>query len=167
MKRCRAARPDVFKIEHLQHSLYVSPPSPAGNLGEIAVPSILIADDNPAIRSLLRSYVESQTGFKACGEAYDGVDAIEKAKQLQPDVVLIDLSMPRLNGLEAASILKRTMPATKVILFSFHVEHLGRSLAKIVGVDFVLSKDEPLSKLADHLRTLLPGKAEMNASAHH
>jgi two-component system vancomycin resistance associated response regulator VraR len=118
------------------------------------VPSILIADDNSAIRTLLHTFVETQTSFRVCGEACDGQDAIEKAKKLQPDVVLIDLAMPRLNGIEASSILKRTMPGIRVILFSFHVEQLSRPLASIVGIDFVLSKGEPLSKLADYLRSL-------------
>jgi DNA-binding NarL/FixJ family response regulator len=118
------------------------------------VPSILIADDNSAIRTLLRTFVETQTGFKVCGEAHDGQDAIEKTNKLRPDVVLIDLAMPRLNGIEASSIIKRTIPEINIILFSFHVEQLGRSLASIIGIDFVLSKGEPLTKLADYLKVL-------------
>ena len=63
---------------------------------------ILLVDDNPNIRLLLRVYIETQTSFKICGEAGHGVEAIEKAKHLQPDLILLDLSMPVLGGAEAA-----------------------------------------------------------------
>jgi CheY-like chemotaxis protein len=64
-------------------------------------PTLLICDDNPNIRYLLRAYVESRTPFNVCGEAAHGVEAIEKAKQLQPDLILLDLSMPIMTGAEA------------------------------------------------------------------
>jgi CheY-like chemotaxis protein len=65
---------------------------------------ILICDDNPNIRYLLRVFVESQTPFKICGEADHGPEAIEKARVLQPDLILVDLSMPVMTGAEAASV---------------------------------------------------------------
>ncbi len=68
-------------------------------------------------RGGLRTYVENRTLFEVCGEAAHGMDAIEKAKQLQPDLILLDLSMPIMTGAEAAVILKRTMPRIKIILF--------------------------------------------------
>jgi DNA-binding NarL/FixJ family response regulator len=117
---------------------------------------VLIADDNPNIRTLLRTFIETQTGFQICGEAHDGQDAIQKARQVQPDLIMLDLAMPRLNGIEAASILRREMPAVRIILFTLHVDSIGKSLAAVIGIDFVLSKDEPLSKLAEHLNRLQP-----------
>jgi two-component system nitrate/nitrite response regulator NarL len=83
---------------------------------------ILICDDNPTIRYLLRVFVESQTPFKVCGEADNGTAAIQKARLLQPDLVLLDLSMPVMTGAEAAVILKRTVPQMKIILFSMHMD---------------------------------------------
>src|SRR5438270_12350596 len=116
---------------------------------------ILLVDDNPNIRHLLRVYVETQTPFKICGEAGHGVDAIEKARDLQPDLVLIDLSMPVLGGAEAASVLKAMMPRTKIILFSMHMDSVPRSLAAAIGVDLALSKSDGIIKLGEHLKALL------------
>src|SRR6266853_4045320 len=116
---------------------------------------ILLVDDNPNIRHLLRLYVETQTSFKICGEAGHGVEEIEKARQLQPDLVLIDLSMPVLAGAEAASVLKATLPGIKIILFSMHMENVPRSLAAAIGVDLALSKSDGITKLGEHLKALL------------
>ncbi len=118
-------------------------------------PTLLICDDNPNIRYLLRAYVESRTPFEVCGEAEHGMEAIEKAKQLQPDLILLDLSMPIMTGAEAAVILKRAMPRMKIILFSMHMDDASRSLGKAIGVDLTLSKSDNISKLADHLHALL------------
>ena len=119
------------------------------------MPGILIADDNRSIRLLLRSFVETRTKFTVCGEAENGADAIEKAQQLQPDLVLLDLSMPLLSGAEAAVVLKRMMPRTKIILFTMHADNVGGMLMTTVGVDLVLSKTEGLIKLDEHLNALL------------
>jgi CheY-like chemotaxis protein len=120
-----------------------------------ATPTLLICDDNPNIRYLLRTYVESRTSFEVCGEAEHGMDAIEKAKELQPDLILLDLSMPVMTGAEAAVILKRAMPRMKIILFSMHMDDVSASLGKAIGVDLMLSKSDSISKLADHLHALL------------
>ena len=71
---------------------------------------ILIADDSKTIRTLIRAFIENRAGFEVCGEAVDGADAIEKAKELKPDLIILDLAMPRMNGAAAASVLKRRMP---------------------------------------------------------
>src|SRR6266404_9748215 len=118
-------------------------------------PSLLICDDNPNIRYLLKSYVESRTPYNVCGEAAHGLDAIEKAKQLKPDLILLDLSMPIMTGAEAAVILKRTVPRMKIILFSMHLDNVSQSLGNAIGVDLTLSKSDGLGKLADHMHALL------------
>jgi DNA-binding NarL/FixJ family response regulator len=118
-------------------------------------PTLLICDDNPNIRYLLRAYVESRTPFNVCGEAAHGVEAIEKAKQLQADLILLDLSMPIMTGAEAAVILKRAMPRMKIILFSMHTDDVSRSLGTAIGIDLTLSKSDGITKLADHLHALL------------
>jgi two-component system nitrate/nitrite response regulator NarL len=121
------------------------------------MPGILIVDDNPSIRYLLRVFVESKTAFTVCGEAGHGVEAIEKAKQLQPVLILLDLSMPVLTGAEAASIIKRTMPEVKIILFSMRADGVvSKSLASALGVDLSLSKSDGLLQLAAHINKLLP-----------
>src|SRR5882762_6529553 len=109
----------------------------------------------PTFATSLRVYVETQTSFKICGEAGHGVEAIDKAKQLQPDLVLIDLSMPVLGGAEAASVLNAMLPRIKIILFSMHMENVPRSLAAAIGVDLALSKSDGITKLGEHLKALL------------
>ena len=126
------------------------------------MPGILIVDDNPNIRYLLRTFVESRTSFTICGEAGHGVEAIEKAKKLQPDLVLIDLSMPVMNGAEAAVVLKSELPRAKIILFSMHMDEVPKSIAAAVGVDVTLSKMDGITRLGEHLnRLLLPVDKEM------
>jgi DNA-binding NarL/FixJ family response regulator len=110
---------------------------------------ILSCDDNPNIRYLLQAFVESQTPFKVCGEAGHGIEAIEKAKKLQPELILLDLNMPVMNGAEAASVLKAMLPRTKIILFSMHMDNVPRSLAAAIGVDLALSKSDGITKLGD------------------
>ena len=82
--------------------------------------SILIVDDNENIRRLLRSFVETTTSFQVCGEAENGAEAIEKAKELQPDLILLDMTMPRVSGTEATAILTRLLPEVKKILSTIH-----------------------------------------------
>src|SRR6266481_8130888 len=116
---------------------------------------ILICDDNPNIRYLLRVFVESQTPFKICGEASHGTEAIEKARVLQPELILLDLAMPVMSGAEAASVVKAMLPRTKIILFSMHMDNVPRSLAAAIGVDLALSKSDGITKLGEHLKALL------------
>jgi len=123
------------------------------------MPGVLIADDNSNIRLLLRTFVENQTPFKVCAEASSGVDASAKAKEFLPDVALLDLAMPDLNGIEVASVLKRAVPDIKLILFTMKVDGLGKSLASAIGIDFVLSKEESINKLTEHLKSLIPASA--------
>ena len=99
--------------------------------------------------------MESRTPYNICGEASHGIEAIEKAKELRPDLILLDLSMPVMTGAEAAVILKRSMPRMKIILFSMHLDDVSKSLGTAIGVDLMLSKSDSISKLADHLHALL------------
>jgi DNA-binding NarL/FixJ family response regulator len=115
---------------------------------------LLIADDDPSIRSIIRSFVEAD-GYKVCGEAADGLEAIERAKKLQPHLILLDLAMPRLNGAEAAGVLKRAMPRVPILLFTMFAGEFGERLASAVGVNVVLSKPDGLTNLSRRLKTLL------------
>jgi CheY-like chemotaxis protein len=103
----------------------------------------------------LRTFVESRTPYTICGEAAHGIEAIEQAKKLQPDLILLDLSMPVMTGAEAAVILKGVVPRMKIILFSMHKDDVPKSLATAVGIDLTLSKSDGISQLAEHLRALL------------
>lgn len=118
------------------------------------MPRILIVDDNAAIRHLMRSYLE-HAGHLICGEAYDGVQAIESAKQTQPDLILLDLTMPVMSGIETASVLKRIMPQTPVILFTLHEDAINKELAATAGVDLVADKTTGIPRLGESIKTLL------------
>ena len=117
--------------------------------------TILVVDDSDTIRKLTRLFLESQIDLEVCGEAVDGVDAIEKAKKLKPDLILLDLAMPRMNGVEAASVLKGLMPRVPIVMFTLYKELLGNSLTSTIGVDAVLSKPDGGWKLVNCIRSLL------------
>ena len=116
--------------------------------------NLLIVDDDAIIRSGLRSFVEAD-GYRVCGEAANGAEAIERARELQPDLVLLDLAMPRLNGAEVAGILKQEMPRVKIIPFTMYANHFSEKLASTIGIHLVLSKPEGLSVLSERLKALL------------
>lgn len=81
---------------------------------------ILIADDYEKVRRAVRMLLASHKEWDVCGEAVDGQDAIQKAKELKPDVVLLDISMPYLNGLEAARVIHKEVPQSEILILSQH-----------------------------------------------
>jgi DNA-binding NarL/FixJ family response regulator len=81
---------------------------------------ILIADDHEVIRRGLRGIIESQEGWTVCGEACDGHEAVQLAEKLQPDLAILDITMPRLNGLDATRQVKQVSPKTEVLIFTMH-----------------------------------------------
>src|SRR5260221_6725730 len=115
---------------------------------------ILISDDGDSVRNIIGLFLE-HAGFEVCGEAADGVEAIEQAKKLKPDLIVLDLVMPRMNGAEAASILSQTMPDVPIVLLTLYQNMLGSALASAVGVKAVLDKTEGLDKLVACVRSLL------------
>lgn len=118
--------------------------------------SILIVDDNDASRKVSRWFVDSQPDMEVCGEAADGLDGIEKAKSLKPDVVLLDVALPQVNGIEAAWVIKREVPETRIVMLTVRDNCLGgEPLSSIVGVDAVLSKPDGGGKMVDCLRNVL------------
>ncbi|HSH39171.1 MAG TPA: response regulator transcription factor [Chthoniobacterales bacterium] len=81
---------------------------------------ILIADDHEVVREGLRALVESEGSWEVCGTAANGREAVERAKELKPDIVVLDMTMPELSGLEAVRQIKRALPATELLVFSAH-----------------------------------------------
>lgn len=114
--------------------------------------SILIADDHAATRRTLHTFLE-RAGFDVCAEAVDGVDAVEKASDASPDLILLDFRMPRLNGIEAASILHQKFPSTPIVILTMF--DIGTSVATASGVKAVVSKTDGIGKLTECIRGLV------------
>ena len=118
------------------------------------MPNVLIVDDSEDVRQIVGKFLHARTFFRVCGEASTGLEAIQKAEQLQPDLILLDLKMPGMNGIETAALLKRVAPKTKLILFSAYTDSLGGTAwATAAGVDLVLPKGSLLD-MADCLNNL-------------
>jgi DNA-binding NarL/FixJ family response regulator len=120
-----------------------------------SVKTILIADDSANVRSVIREFLKDVPDLKICGEAVNGLDAIEKAKKLKPNLVLLDLSMPEMNGIEVASILKKTMPDVLIILFTMYSNNIGKALVSTIGVDAVLTKPDGMRQIVDTVNAVL------------
>jgi DNA-binding NarL/FixJ family response regulator len=124
--------------------------------GNIDMPKrVLIADDDSNVREAMRAFLTTGTDVVVCGEAVNGLEAVVKARTLKPDLVLLDLAMPEMNGAEAASVLKKRMPELPIILFTMFSENIGRYLTSAVGVDMVLSKPDGMAMLAESVNAVL------------
>ncbi len=116
---------------------------------------ILVVDDSDTCRRITRLFIESQLDLDVCGEAVDGLDAIEKARTLKPDLVILDLAMPRKNGVEVAFELRTMMPQVPIVLFTMYDDEVGRGLALSAGASRVVSKPDGGWKLLECVRSLL------------
>ena len=136
-------------------SVQRSAPEPEG---VARVKTVLVVDDAESERIAIRTAIESRTKFRVCGEASNGVEAIRQANELRPDLVLMDLAMPQMNGLEAAKVLRNTMPTVPVVLLTLHADLVGPR-SSVLGVALVLSKDDGLGPLLRCLERLLGRKS--------
>ena len=117
--------------------------------------TVLVVDDNSYIRIGLRMFLEANDDLQVCGEASSGEEAIAKAESLKPQLVIMDLAMPKMSGAEAAYVIKRAMPETKVVMFSLYPDPARKDLANSLGVDLVVSKVDGVAGLMDTLRELM------------
>jgi DNA-binding NarL/FixJ family response regulator len=129
------------------------------------VKRILIVDDSPIIRRSLRIVLEQQPEWGVCGEAGNGREGIDKALQLNPDLVVIDLVMPVMNGIEASRALKKLVPATPLVMFTTFTDPYLTKDALAAGVDAVVPKSEGATTLVRSIQTLLVTKFSPPASA--
>jgi DNA-binding NarL/FixJ family response regulator len=103
---------------------------------------ILLADDHELVRHGLRALLEKQDGWQVCGEAETGQEAIDKTKELQPDIVVLDISMPQLNGFAVAKTIKETHPETAVVVYSVYASEAFLREALRIGLDGYVSKTD-------------------------
>lgn len=116
--------------------------------------TVLVVDDNPGIRrAVCRAFLSD--GFGVCGEADNGQEALDQAKRLKPDLIVLDLSMPVMNGLQAAPELRKIVPNTPIILLTLYGDQLRTERPATMGVDLVASKTEPLSEVIKKAHMLM------------
>ena len=116
--------------------------------------TILIVDDNAQVRTLMREITAQEPSLHVVGEAEDGAEAIRLAQALRPDLILLDLVMPRVNGLETLRWIKAARPETKIIMVTVHVEDAYRQAAEASGADAFLLKKTLVTILLPTIRRL-------------
>lgn len=116
--------------------------------------TVLVVDDNAVIRHTLCQLFTAEADFDVCGEAENGLQAIEKAQELRPELIVMDLSMPVMNGIDAARALKSLLPAVPLIIFSEYSNVFSENEARSAGVSALVSKSEHVSVLLDKMRRL-------------
>jgi DNA-binding NarL/FixJ family response regulator len=116
--------------------------------------TILLADDSPVIGQTLYRALATEGSYDLCAQAADGSEAISLAKQYKPDLVILDLAMPKMNGLETARELKKIMPAVPIILLTLHASTVKELFAGDSCVDLVVPKGD-FARLVEQVRMLL------------
>jgi DNA-binding NarL/FixJ family response regulator len=126
---------------------------------------ILLADDHEIVRHGLRRLLETQPGWQICGEAGTGQVAVEKARQLKPDIAILDYSMPGLNGAEAAREILRHLPQTEILILTMHdSEQLLREVLE-AGVRGYVLKSDAMSEMVAAVRSLIEHKRFLSPGA--
>ncbi len=108
---------------------------------------ILVVDDHASFRHMLRVFLEIHPDWEVCGEAADGWEAVTRTTELKPDVIIMDLDMPRLNGLEATRRIHKLSPATRVLILTLHENSILPRIAQDSGAQGYVLKSEPLDVL--------------------
>ncbi len=115
---------------------------------------VFVVDDSAILRKATRYFLESQPNVEVCGEAADGTEVLEKVTQLDPDLIILDFQMPRMNGLQAARQLRASHIWTPIILFTFYSEAVRLQEAIAAGVNAVVAKSR-LDELQKQVENLL------------
>ena len=127
--------------------------------------TILIADDHDIIRKGLKSILEQRPEYKVVGEAQDGEEALEKAEKLKPEIMLLDISMPKISGLDIIEQVKRRSPATKIIMVSVHKMSAYILKAFKSGVSGYLIKENAAEELLLALGRVCAGRTYLSPTA--
>lgn len=119
---------------------------------------LLLADDHPVVRKGIRSCLESLEHIEVVGEAVDGLDAVKKVKELSPDIVLMDIDMPNMNGLDATRAIREECPGTKVVILSIHTnKHYVLQIIQSGAQGYVLKDADP-AELAKAIESVDSGQ---------
>jgi DNA-binding NarL/FixJ family response regulator len=127
---------------------------------------ILIADDSEPMRIALKTLFALRPQWEICGEAEDGREAVAKAAELQPDVIVLDFRMPRSDGIQAASEISRTMPATPIVMYTLYKSVDLETAAKLAGVRRVVAKEDGVQNLLTAIEGELVARKYQKKSKH-
>jgi DNA-binding NarL/FixJ family response regulator len=130
------------------------------------LPRILIVDDNPIIRRQVRTVLERHSTWTICGEAVDGNEAVDLARELHPDLIIMDFSMPVMNGLRAAEEIAKDIPDTPLLLLSVFMSKQLVYEAKRAGFSGAVAKEE-VARLTEGVETLLRHRTYFPALTEH
>jgi len=133
-------------------------------MGRSALIRVLIADDHALVRAGIASLLRALADVEVVGEADDGAEAVAMAARLLPDVVVLDISMKGMNGLDAAQQIVKISPAPKVIMLSMHADRAFVEKALIAGASAYLIKDSAAGELERAMRSVVRGEAYMSAA---
>jgi DNA-binding NarL/FixJ family response regulator len=124
---------------------------------------VLIADDHEIVRRGVRSILESRAGLEICGEAVNGREAVNKASQLHPDLIILDQAMPVLNGLGAATEIRQLMPDVPILMLSMHDGKTLLDALRMIGAQGFVPKAECAEKLLEAVDAVLRGETFFDA----
>ena len=126
----------------------------------VARTTVLIVDDQPAVLSAVRDWLAYETDLDIIGQAEDGVTALILAQELQPDIVLIDLKMPNMDGIATAEALREVAPQVRVVILTIYDDVASRARAQAAGVAAFVAKHDSVEALLAAIRKVAAGRQE-------
>lgn len=120
---------------------------------------IILADDHALVRTGLKRLIDDVEGLSVVGEADNGTEAIERVKELSPDVAILDINMPELNGIETTEILRRDFPELKIIIISMHSDELFPQRLLKAGANAYLTKDSGIDEISHAIHEVMTGES--------
>jgi len=118
---------------------------------------VLVADDNYSMRKVIRSFLEGFPDVEVCAVTANGTETVEAALALKPDLLIVDVVMPGLSGVEVAGLVKKSLPHARIVLFTMYGDTVGKTLIKSAGVDVVIPKSKGVSALTEQISAAIEG----------